>query len=340
MSVAFLLLVGIVLAYFITGVVRRHAVAAEIFDVPNERSSHAVPTPRGGGIAIVVSFLAISLLLTAVEPIPVQWLATLLGSGLLIAVSGLIDDRAHLPARWRFAAHLAASAWALWMMRGIPAVPLFGTPVDLGWFGLALAAAYLVWMVNLYNFMDGIDGIASVEAITVSAGGALTWWLAAGTPHWTLPLAFAACVAGFLAWNWPPAKVFMGDVGSGFLGMIIGLFSLWAGQQAPQVFWCWFILGGCFMVDATTTLVRRVRRGEKFYEAHRSHAYQYASRLHGSHKSVSLAVGVINLLWLLPIALLVAMGLLDGLLGASIAYIPLTWLAFRYKAGDRAAQPG
>ncbi len=94
------------------------------------------------------------------------------------------------------------------------------------------------------------------------------------------------------------------------------------------------------MVDATTTLVRRVRRGEKFYEAHRSHAYQYASRLHGSHKNVSLAVGLINLLWLLPLALPVALGMLDGLVGAIIAYAPLTWLAFRYKAGDRAAQAG
>ena len=105
------------------------------------------------------------------------------------------------------------------------------------------------------------------------------------------------------------------------------------------MFWCWFILLGCFMVDATTTLVRRVRRGDKFNEAHRSHAYQYASRKHGSHKAVSLSIGLINLAWLLPIAAMVAVGWLDGAAGAVMAYGPLVWLAFRYKAGDRASQP-
>ena len=333
-----LLLFGMVLAFFVTGAVRRYALSAHIVDIPNSRSSHAAPTPRGGGVAIVISFFAVLLSLAAIHPVPTRLLAALFGSGLLIAGTGFIDDHGHLAARWRFLSQFAASIWTLWMMKGIPPVPLFGFSVDLGWFGLALAALYLVWMVNLYNFMDGIDGIASIQAITVSVGGAVTWWLASHTPLWILPLAFAACVSGFLAWNFPPAKVFMGDVGSGFLGMIVGLFSLWAGQQAPQVFWCWFILGGCFMVDATTTLVRRVQRGERFYEPHRSHAYQYASRRHGSHKHVSIAVGLINLLWLFPLAVLVAIGLLDGLAGAIIGYIPLVGLAFRYKAGDSASQ--
>jgi Fuc2NAc and GlcNAc transferase len=193
-------------------------------------------------------------------------------------------------------------------------------------------------MVNLFNFMDGIDGIASIEAITVSLAGALTWWLATGTPYWFAPVGFAACVAGFLVWNYPPAKIFMGDVGSGFIGMVLAIFSLWAAQQVTQVFWCWFILMGCFMVDATTTLVRRVRRGEKFHEAHRSHAYQYAARKHGSHKSVSVAFLAVTALWLFPLSVAVALGRLDGLAGVVVAYLPLIVLAFRYKAGDRAAQ--
>jgi len=114
--------------------------------------------------------------------------------------------------------------------------------------------------------------------------------------------------------------------------------SLWCGHTTPHLFWSWFILGGTFMVDATTTLVRRVRRGERPHEAHRSHAYQYAARKHGSHKKVALAYGCINIVWLLPIALLVALGMLDGAAGTVIAYAPLVWLAFKYKAGDRAAQ--
>jgi len=130
----------------------------------------------------------------------------------------------------------------------------------------------------------------------------------------------------------------MGDAGSGFLGLMVALLSLWCAQAAPVLFWSWFILIGCFMVDATTTLVRRVRRGERFYEAHRAHAYQYAARRAGRHLPVMLACGAINALWLLPLAAVVALGKLDGLVGVLIAYAPLVWLAFHFRAGDSAAQ--
>jgi Fuc2NAc and GlcNAc transferase len=330
-----LLLAGAVLAAVLTGMMRAYALRAELLDRPNERSSHAVPTPRGGGVAICVSFLGLTLVPAAFGAVPAPLLWALLGA-IPVAAVGWLDDRGHVQARWRFIAHTVAALWALWVFGGIPPVPILGTSYDLGWFGLALCTAYLVWMVNLCNFMDGIDAIAGVEAITVALGGALTWWLATGTPQWYLPALFAACVAGFLAWNWPPARIFMGDVG--IIGFVLAVFSLWAAQEATQVFWCWFVLLGCFMVDATTTLVRRVRRGESFHLAHRSHAYQYASRRHGSHGVVSLAVATINVAWLLPIAVLVALRLLDGVLGALIAYAPLVAMAFRYKAGDRAAQ--
>jgi Fuc2NAc and GlcNAc transferase len=333
-----MIILGTVLSWLLTALMRRYALSTELLDHPNQRSSHSVPTPRGGGIAIVVSFVALAGALAWVHAVPPGLLIALLGSGGIVALVGFFDDRHPLRARWRFLAHALAAVWTLWVMGGIPPVPVFGVSLDLGWFGLALAAVYVVWMINLCNFMDGIDGIASVEAISASLGGALCWWLASGTPHWPLPVVFAACVAGFLIWNYPPAKIFMGDAGSGFVGMVLGLFSLWTAQHEPQVFWCWFILFGCFMVDATTTLVRRVRRGESFSEAHRSHAYQYASRKYASHQKITLAFGAINLLWLLPIALLVATRRLDGAAGAIVAYAPLVWLAFRHKAGDRRAQ--
>ena len=330
---------ALLLSLVLTGQVRKYALAAKMVDYPNARSSHSIPTPRGGGIAIVVSFVTASVvcwLARVPVPEPLLWAFVVCGSA--VALLGAIDDRRGVPARWRFASHAAAACFALWLFNGIPPVPVFGVSLDLGFGGSILAALYLVWMVNLCNFMDGIDGLAGIEAITVSLGGALTWALATQTTHWTIAVVFAASVAGFLAWNYPPAKIFMGDGGSGFIGMVLGLFSLWAGHEASQVFWCWFILIGCFMVDATTTLVRRVRRGEKFHEAHRSHAYQFAARAVKSHKTVSLAVGLINLLWLLPIAVLVARQWLDGVVGVIIAYAPLVMLAFRLKAGDRASQ--
>lgn len=329
---------GLALSWLLTGGMRRYALAAQIIDIPNSRSSHSQPTPRGGGVAIVVSFSALIGGLASVRTVPAGLTLILLTSGLLVALMGFLDDRRPLPARWRFLAQMVAAAWALWCMGGFSPVPVFGVSIDLGWIGVALASAYLVWMTNLYNFMDGIDGIAGLEGVTVSLGGGLCWWLAAGTSDWMLVVSLATCIGGFLIWNLPPAKIFMGDVGSGFIGFTLGAISLWTAQAAPQLFWCWFILIGCFMVDATTTLLRRVQRGERFYEAHRSHAYQYASRKHGSHKAVSLAVGAINLLWLLPLAMAVATGRLDGVAGVLIAYAPLVWLAYRYKAGDRAAQ--
>jgi Fuc2NAc and GlcNAc transferase len=329
---------GFVLAWWLTGQMRRYALARDLLDRPNARSSHSVPTPRGGGVAIVVTFLLIVAVLAAADVIEPGLGWAILGAGTLVAVLGFIDDHTHLPARWRLLGHLSAALWVYAWMGPIPAVPIFGVRMDLGLAGTALAVFFLTWMVNCFNFMDGIDGIAGVEAITAALGGALVWWVGGDGNGWLLAVAFATCVGGFLVWNFPPARIFMGDAGSGFLGLVVGVFALWSGQAAPHLFWAWFILVGCFMVDGTTTLVRRVLRGDKFNEAHRSHAYQYAARRYGRHLPVTLAVCAANVLWLLPLALLVAVGRLDGLTGVAIAYAPLLWLAFRFKAGARELQ--
>jgi Fuc2NAc and GlcNAc transferase len=257
---------------------------------------------------------------------------------MIVATVGLIDDRSQLSPWTRLVAHVVAAAWTLWLMPGVQELPILGVSIHLYWVWPILAAMYLVWMVNLYNFMDGIDGIAGIEAIVVSLGGALTWWLASGTHLWFIPVVFAACVGGFLIWNYPPASIFMGDAGSGFVGIMLGSFSLWVAQANPNLFWSWLILLGGFVVDATMTLVRRVARGERFHEAHRSHAYQYASRRHASHEVVSLAFGAIALLWLLPLAVLVSVGKLDGAIGLIVAYAPLILLALKYRAGAPSEQ--
>ena len=329
---------GCAAAWALTFSMRRYALRVGLVDRPNARSSHVVATPRGGGVAIVASYLAVVSAVGASGAVELHLAFALLGSGSLVAILGFVDDRHHLPARWRFLGHLAAAVWVLYWLGPLPPVPLFGRIVDLGIAATLLSALFLVWSINLFNFMDGIDGIASLEAITVSLGGAFVWWLTQPQGDWPIAVAFAACVAGFLVWNFPPARIFMGDAGSGFLGCVVATLALWSSHTASHLFWSWFILGGCFMVDATVTLVRRVARGERFNEAHRSHAYQYAARRHGSHKKVSVAFVVVTLGWLLPIAVAVALHRLDGLVGVLVAYAPLVWLAFRYKAGDRRAQ--
>lgn len=331
-----LILVVIVLgvALGLTGVLRRYALARSLIDIPNARSSHRVPTPRGGGVAIVVSFLLALPVFELIGVLDRAAVWALLGAGTWVAAVGFLDDHGHVAARWRLLAHFAAAAWALAWLGGAPPLALFGAALDLGWAGIALVLLYLVWLLNLYNFMDGIDGIAGVEAICVCAGGALIYALLGKPDLAMLPMILAAAVAGFLYWNFPPARIFMGDAGSGFLGIVLGIMSIQAGWEEPRLFWSWVILLGVFVVDATFTLVRRLLRGDKVYEAHRSHAYQYASRRFGRHLPVTLAVGAINVFWLLPIALLVGTDRLDGLLGVVIAYVPLILLALKFRAGE------
>lgn len=319
---------------------RRYALARSLMDVPNARSSHSVPTPRGGGVAVVLSFLcAVSVLLIA-ERVEVGGGLAILGAGVLVAVVGFIDDHRHLAARWRLVAHFAAAVWVLAWLGGAPRLEMFGAAVDLGWLGVMLAAVYLVWLLNLYNFMDGIDGIASVEAICICLGGAVLYLLAGRSDLMLVPLMLAAAVAGFLYWNFPPAKIFMGDAGSGFLGIVLGILSLQAAWASPTLLWSWLILLGVFVVDATWTLLRRLLSGERVYEAHRSHAYQHAARRCGKHLPVTLGVAAINLVWLFPWAVCVGLGRLEGVVALAIAYAPLVVAAARLRAGtpDRDAQ--
>ena len=321
-------------AFLLTGWLRRFALSRNLVDVPNERGSHAVATPRGGGVAIVLAVLAALPLLWWRGALPVGMLWALLGGGGLVAAVGWLDDHGHVAPRWRLLAHFSAASWALVWLGGLPPLPLLGFEVDFGWAGHGLALIYLVWLLNLYNFMDGIDGIAGIEAVTVCLGGVVLYLVSSGGgDQWLTPLLMASAVTGFLVWNFPRARIFMGDAGSGFVGLLLGLLSLQAGWLSQDLFWGWVILLGAFVVDATVTLLRRLLRGERVYEAHRSHAYQRAARGLGSHIPVTLAFGMINLLWLLPMAVLVAAGRIDGLLGVTLAYAPLVWLALRYHAG-------
>lgn len=332
MMVGGLILLVFALSWLLTACLRRYALSRSLMDVPNERSAHSVPTPRGGGVAIVVSFLAGLPVLAQLDILSLTTLYALLGGGFLVAVIGFADDHGHIPARWRLIGHFLAGCWALYWLGGLAPLEIFNTRIDLGWAGRLFALMYLVWMLNLYNFMDGIDGLASAEAVSVCLGISLVYWVGGyGALAWS-PLLLAAAVAGFLCWNFPPAKIFMGDAGSGFLGLIFGTMTLEAAWQNPQLLWSWIILLAIFIVDATWTLGRRLFRGEKIYEAHSSHGYQHAARRFG-HKPVTLAVVTINIVFLLPISLLVALKYLDALNGLLLVFVPLSFMAIAFNAG-------
>ena len=322
-----------VLSLGLTGWLHRYALAHSVVDVPNERSSHSTPTPRGGGVAIVVTFLLGVAVLKVAGYLPASLFGALVGAGAWVALLGWEDDRRNLPVHLRLAGHFIGAAWAVFWLGGLPPLPVFGHVVYLGWIGHCLAAFYLVWLLNLYNFMDGIDGIAGIEAVTVCFGGVILCALSpAGKALWVVPVLVAAATVGFLFWNFPRARIFMGDAGSGFLGLVLGVLSIRAGWDLPELLGGWVILLGTFVVDATVTLLRRAWRGEKVYEAHRNHAYQHAAQIYG-HPPVSLAYGAINMLWLFPVATLVAARVLDCSLGVIIAYVPLVLAALWFGGG-------
>ncbi len=317
----------------LTGAVRHLAIRHELLDVPNQRSSHETPTPRGGGLAIVIGVVVAWTVAALSGAAAAEAVFVLSSAALIVAFVGLMDDRAHVAARWRLIVHLLAACIVTLWSGGLGGLELPGKVIELGWGGVVLAVLGITWMTNLFNFMDGIDGIAGVESTCAALGAAGLLWLSGHPGEASLLAIVGAASLGFLAWNWPPAKIFMGDVGSGFLGFVLGSAAIATHGQGALDIWAWLVILAVFLVDATLTLVRRVLRGERFYEAHRSHAYQHAARRLESHGAVSGAIAVMNLLWLLPIAWLIDSGRIAGIYGFLIAYLPLLWLAVANRAG-------
>ncbi len=332
--ILWLLLCGFA-SWVLTAQLRRYALAKSLMDVPNERSSHSIPTPRGGGISIVVTFLIGLFFLWSTNLLANDTFIALIAAGALVAIIGFIDDHGHIAARWRLLGHFTAAVWIVFWLGGLPPLIMFGYSVDLGWTGHVLSVVALVWLLNLYNFMDGIDGIAGIEATSSTLIVGLLFFFVFNNKEMAfLNLLMFAAVIGFLMWNFPPAKIFMGDAGSGFLGLMLGALALYSAHVDALMLWVWLILLGVFIVDSTYTLLRRMLRGDKVYEAHCSHGYQYASRKYGSHLPVTLAVLLINLFWLAPWSLAVVFGAVDGVVAVLFAYAPLLWLAWHFHAGE------
>ena len=283
-------LAGLIATWAATGLVlmllKRHAV----LDRPNERSSHATPTPRGAGLAVIVVFAlgwatAATLLDAPFEPI-------ILAAAVGLAAVSWLDDLRGLPVGIRLLAHLAA------VVAGLSTFP----PEQMVFQGLLppladrIAAGLLwLWFVNLYNFMDGIDGITGVETLAIAIGASVCATLAAIAPFpYAATVLIGAGAAGFLTWNWQPARIFLGDVGSvplGFLTawllLLLALHGAWIAAAIVPLY---------YLADATLTLLKRMVRGEKIWRAHAGHYYQRAARRSGSHARVVGTIAVADAL--------------------------------------------
>ena len=272
------------------GVSIRIAHRVGVMDVPNERSSHSLPTPRMGGVPMVaataVAFGGWTLLTVNGEVLGKE-LSCVFLFALSMFVLGFVDDLMDLSPLFRFLVQIVSVSLALRALSPIfSGIPL-GMRVLPGTFWIPVGAVWSIWMLNLYNFMDGIDGLAGGEAALASSFFFLIFAYY-GQPGWAAAnLVVAAASMGFLVFNWPPAKVFMGDGGSAFLGAFFGMQSVVAALSTPVPFLVLVLPFANFILDTTFTLFRRLIRREKWYQAHRSHLYQRMTGLGMTHREVT-----------------------------------------------------
>jgi Fuc2NAc and GlcNAc transferase len=272
------------LSFCITVYYRRWAIEHSVLDIPNERSSHELPTPSGGGIAIIISFyLGITCLYFNCHVAKDVFFALL--PGLVLAMIGFYDDIRKLNWLVRLTAQFLCSGIGIFFLGGMH--PLFGNSLPWVWNIVALIG--IVWFINLFNFMDGSDGYASMEAISISLG----FWLFTGNDILAL-IVFS--VGGFLYWNWPTAKIFMGDSGSTALGYILVIIGIYFHNASILGFSFWIIITALFWFDANITIIRRIFNKEKINQPHKKHMYQRALQGGFSHLRTLLSGLLINVL--------------------------------------------
>ena len=298
----------------------RFARVRRFLDAPNERSSHSHPTPHGGGAAVLLAFIAGLLLAAQFYNSWDESFVVLAVAALLLMIVGVIDDLRGLSVRVRMALYSLVCLWVADTLLQSIFIDSGASRVVVG----LLVALVMLWSLNLYNFMDGIDGIAALQTVLACCFGA---WLSLRSGHddsyAMLCLLLAAAHAGFLIWNCPPARLFMGDAGSvptGFLVAAIALLGALQGHLNPL---CWAILLAVFITDASWTLVWRLSTGQAFTQPHRLHAYQRLSRYWDSHLSVDMLLLAINVMWLFPLAWAVQAWPSYSVILVILAYFPL-----------------
>jgi UDP-N-acetylmuramyl pentapeptide phosphotransferase/UDP-N-acetylglucosamine-1-phosphate transferase len=265
----------------------RYAVKNKITVIPNERSLHDQPTPKGGGIAIVLTWY-VGLTILYFAGIVEYRLFMALISGVFLAVVSFIDDIKDLKPVIRLIVQFLTAILAFWFLGGLRPLIMPEVNINYNLIIYPIAIIGMVWFINLFNFMDGVDGFASLEAIIVCAVFfVFTWNLSA--------ILLIACITGFIYWNWPKASIFMGDVGSTQLGFILVVMGIYYHNTFDLSILNWIMLTSPFWFDATLTLFRRWRNGEKLSEAHRKHVYQRMVQACNSHEQVNIYLLLINI---------------------------------------------
>ncbi len=285
-----------------TGFLQKYALKNSLIDIPNERSSHLIPTPRGGGLSIAIPVLLCIGVLFLMAQLD-RNIAFALGVGCFFVASvGWIDDHRHIPAKWRALLYGVAAVLAVYFLDESDNYQAAFHHLPFGIVSSFLMVIWIFWMTNLYNFMDGTDALAAIQAICAGTFVGVLFWLQGQHGLATICFVISASSCGFLVWNWPPAKIFMGDVGSCVLGFCFGVLAVIGKMQGSIPLAVIFILLSVFICDTTFTLLMRIISNEKWYQAHKSHAYQRLVQLGMSHKKLALNVLLINVIILWPMA--------------------------------------
>ena len=275
MIYAILLILSFILTYLIKNYMIKKSLVATI----NERSSHTIPTPHGGGIAIAITWFVGLVYLNYNNQIDETLFYSLI-IGIAISVVSYFDDMYDLSPKLRMIVQSLVAFGGIYALGGFESFALgfvsISNPIITNIFAFLL----IVWFINLYNFLDGINGYAGSEALFLAIAGFILF----GGGHF---IVLGVAVLGFLYWNFNKAKIFMGDVGSTLLGYNVAIFTLYYANQEPSNLWIWIILFGLFWFDATLTLVRRILNGEKISQAHKKHAYQRLNQSDWSHFKVT-----------------------------------------------------
>jgi len=329
------------LSIFVTLFLLRRFDRFGLVDIPNERSAHFSPTPRGGGLSFIFSFIIGSAGLFLSGLVSQEWLLPVLAAGPMIAIVGIMDDRRSMSATSRLLTHFSAAFLVyLLVTKGFEVnLNVSFVPADWPFVTFVFCLLFVSWMVNLYNFMDGIDGMAATNAVVCAV-------CLAGLSFWqshieltSIYLLLAATVLGFLVFNWAPAKIFMGDSGSTFLGFVFATLALTGKGLTNVPFVANVIVLGCFIVDATYTLLVRGFRGKRIHQAHRDHAFQHAIQIGWSHRRTVVFYSCITIFWLLPMAVGALVYDRLALVFLAIAYTPLIGLQIYFKAGIEGRVP-
>ena len=320
------------LTVLLTVVIEKVAARLSLIDYPVARSAHLSPKPSGGGIVIIGTFLICTNFYYFYGYILDHTFYALLGT-IPIAAVGLFDDLSRASLRLRLLIQFLAVFWVIFWFEGVPSIDFSLFEITNRWVLMFLGVVSVVWLLNLYNFMDGIDAIAATEVLFVNVMSSIFAIHSGDMALALLSASLFAATAGFLVWNWPPAKLFMGDVGSSSIGFILGVLALASIHSGTLTVWTWLILLGVFVADSGVTLIVRFVNKEKWHEGHSCHAYQNVARRWESHEKVVIWILLVNLIWISPLSWISFLYPKIGFYICFFALTPLVYICIKYKAG-------